>query len=245
MNNGNSSKFGSIMAIAAGGALLAGGASYLLWPSQMFQGSTSIYWTAALANLHFLQLTNLFFAAWALCTLGVIVAFAERIRTGDRLLARWVNILAIIGMSVGMASLLLTLHVTTDRAVMINGMYAGTPVAQILGYAGGASIDPNNEITFGFLGLWLLFVNWQALKQSEFPRLLAGLGLVAGILSWLFVAGNLLWVGSLAMIGKVGAVTVGPIWFIWLGIVLSREPAAESASTGADAPAVAKPSLGV
>ncbi|MBI4787211.1 MAG: hypothetical protein HY782_09215, partial [Chloroflexi bacterium] len=45
MNNGNSSKFGSIMAIAAGGALLAGGASYLLWPSQMFQGSTSIYWT--------------------------------------------------------------------------------------------------------------------------------------------------------------------------------------------------------
>ena len=83
------------------------------------------------------------------------------------------------------------------------------------------SIDPHGWLTFGGVGLWLLVVNLLALRRNIWPKPLAYVGVASAIAGWFVAIGLFLSVEIFVTIGTA-AVIVGPIWYIWAGLVLRR-----------------------
>ena len=83
------------------------------------------------------------------------------------------------------------------------------------------TLDPNSWIRFGVLGLSILIISLLALRVEKLPRAWAILGSVVALLLWLAVAGNVLDVPILVAISAIlGGIILGPIWFIWIGILM-------------------------
>jgi hypothetical protein len=83
-------------------------------------------------------------------------------------------------------------------------------------------LDPYGWITFGAIGTWLLAVNVLAMSRARWPRLLAYIGAVGGVAYWLIVGGTVLHVDALVAMAAAAGALLGPIWFIWMGLVLRR-----------------------
>ena len=76
------------------------------------------------------------------------------------------------------------------------------------------------------IGLWLLLVNYLALRSKALPRGLTWIGLIAGV-GWLLSGVGALIGGSQILpfsIGPLGIFLVSPIWAIWLGRRLLAQP---------------------
>jgi len=72
-------------------------------------------------------------------------------------------------------------------------------------------------------GIWILLVNWAALRASEFPKALNYLGVVigvAGLISVVPVLGELR--GLIFGLGQI-------VWFVWLGVVMLRSSTSAAA----------------
>lgn len=83
-------------------------------------------------------------------------------------------------------------------------------------------LDANYLFTFVLPGLWLFVLNIQALLDKRLPRILAGVGMLAGCAYLMIGAGFLFNLMILALIGEIGGLVVGPIWFIWTGLLMRR-----------------------
>ena len=83
-------------------------------------------------------------------------------------------------------------------------------------------VDPLHVVTVGLTGLWLLVTNG-ILWRAPFPKQLVLLGFVAALdLFAGFVgalAGN---TGLVAVAGLVAGAVAGPLYSLWLGVVLRR-----------------------
>jgi hypothetical protein len=90
------------------------------------------------------------------------------------------------------------------------------PVAQGLGGSGGELLG----------GLWVLLLSAAALRTARLPRALGWLGVVAG------AAGVLSVVPALRDLGYAFGLLQIP-WFVWVGVVLLRTPARETAAVPA------------
>jgi hypothetical protein len=66
----------------------------------------------------------------------------------------------------------------------------------------------DQDYGFGLIGIWLVMVIVQAAQTKSWPNYLIGLGLFAGILMVVGLAGSN---------GALGFVFIYPIWCIWLG----------------------------
>lgn len=88
-----------------------------------------------------------------------------------------------------------------------------------------APLDPLYIVIFGGVGLWTLAVSAAFLLGGGLPRLASFLGIA-------LAAGYLLTIVSLAagqstlfaLAAVVTGVFLGPIWYIWLGVVLTARP---------------------
>jgi hypothetical protein len=90
--------------------------------------------------------------------------------------------------------------------------------------AGGApSLDPDYLLSFGLVGVWMLIVNFAALRGAAWPKWLAILGMVVAVAYGFFAAGFVFNVNILRQIGQVGGLVIGPVWYIVLGILLGRQ----------------------
>jgi Domain of unknown function (DUF4386) len=107
-------------------------------------------------------------------------------------------------------------------AIGILGMLL-TGAVHVLAMASAISPDQFNTTGEGIgpagIGLWLLLVNYLALRSKALPRGLTWIGLIAGV-GWLLSGVGALIGGSQDLpfsIGPLGIFLVSPIWAIWLG----------------------------
>jgi hypothetical protein len=61
---------------------------------------------------------------------------------------------------------------------------------------------------FGLIGVWLIILNFQAIRAKSWPGYLIGLGFITGIL---------MAIGLFGSSAALGFVFLYPIWCIWLG----------------------------
>jgi hypothetical protein len=87
---------------------------------------------------------------------------------------------------------------------------------------GVPKLDANYLFTFVLPGVWLFILNIHALLYKRLPRFLAGVGIIAGIAYLLIGAGFMFNLSILALIGQSGGLVVGPVWFIWTGLLMRR-----------------------
>lgn len=90
---------------------------------------------------------------------------------------------------------------------------------------GVPKLDANYLFTFVLPGLWLLVLNIQALMDKRLPRILAGVGILAGCAYLMIGAGFMLSMMILALIGEIGGLVVGPVWFVWTGLLMRKSAA--------------------
>ena len=114
-------------------------------------------------------------------------------------------------------------------AIGILGMLL-TGAVHVLAMASAISPDQFNTTGEGIgpagIGLWLLLVNYLALRSKALPRGLPWIGLIAGV-GWLLSGVGALMGGSQNLpfsIGPLGIFLVSPLWAIWLGRRLLAQP---------------------
>jgi len=86
-------------------------------------------------------------------------------------------------------------------------------------------VDPRGLLTFGFSGLTLLVFSGLMSRSGHFPKGLASLGYVLGILLVVIYLGRLIILDPTNIIVRIAllaGVVVNTIWFIWLGLTLRR-----------------------
>jgi hypothetical protein len=76
----------------------------------------------------------------------------------------------------------------------------------------------NQDFGFGLIGIWLIMVIIQASQTRSWPNHLIGLGLFAGVLMMVGLAGSN---------GALGFVFIYPIWCIWLGRYILKSKQAD------------------
>ncbi len=85
-------------------------------------------------------------------------------------------------------------------------------------------IDPSYWIVFGAISLWTLAVALATLNSAGLPRPVPYIGLALTASYWILVAGlatgNF---GFFTFASIVGGVILGPLWYGWLGVLLTRQ----------------------
>lgn len=96
-----------------------------------------------------------------------------------------------------------------------------------------SQVNPAGLATFFMVGLAIFLFNWLIVHSGALPRSLGYLGIFnAVLLTILFIASANDLQLLILISGGLTSVIVGPIWWIWLGLVLMRE------QTSMPAPAV-------
>lgn len=85
-------------------------------------------------------------------------------------------------------------------------------------------IDPRGLLTFGVAGLGLILLSWLISQDRRFPRGLAYLGYLSGILMFGLYLGRLIILEATNLAIVIPALLEGflvnPVWYAWLGIKL-------------------------
>jgi hypothetical protein len=100
--------------------------------------------------------------------------------------------------------------------------------------AGGApaivsQVDPRGFLTFGATALGLFGISWLLRRGGGFPGGLGTLGYVSSVLLVLIYLGRLAIITATNPLVLVPAAVEGfivnPVWYIWLGLTLSKDTA--------------------
>ena len=100
--------------------------------------------------------------------------------------------------------------------------YWNLDAQQAISAVGEPALDRNFMFGFGLVGLWLVAINWLAWRWDAYPRILALIGVGAGLAYWAFAAGNQFGVGVLGQAGPLVGLVLLPAWLVWTGMVLRR-----------------------
>lgn len=88
-------------------------------------------------------------------------------------------------------------------------------------------VDPRGLLTFGVAGVGLFIVSWLMANTKKFPKNLSNLGYLSAVLMVVLYVGRLviLDASSPAILGPAAleGFVVNPLWYLWLGAVLSRK----------------------
>ncbi len=86
--------------------------------------------------------------------------------------------------------------------------------------------DPRGLLTFGFAGIGILVLSRLVQRGGAFPRRLAWLGYLSGVLLVLIYLGRLIVLDASSPLLLVPAALEGfivnPVWYVWIGLALLR-----------------------
>ena len=225
MNEKSIVKLGGICAVIVGILYVLVGITYLLLPEAQKGGPEIEDFAKILLSVSQDPiLTILLYVEFAL--IGVIAfaavpAISGLVQTVNEGWARWTRNLAYLGFAVLAISYFRAIALVPWRAAAYAAGDASTRAA--IAGSGSFLVDPHGWLSFGAVGLWFLVVNILALRGGLLPKLLGIIGIVGAILYGLVVAGNVTGIVILSMIAAgLGGIIVAPIWFIWIGVRLSR-----------------------
>ncbi len=222
MKENNIAKLGGTCAILVGISYIVIGITYfLLPPAQQPGASASEFYASVADGSTVLVIQYWAFALGAVLAIAAVMAVSDLVRTANEGLVRWISTLAIIGFAVvAVQYLLIQDHTPQLAAGYVQVDNSAQASLEVMGTRG---LDPDAWVGFGMVGLWVLVVNWLALRGGQLPKGLTYVGLAVGIAYALVVAGSALSIPLLiAIAAGLGGIILGPIWYIWTGILLRR-----------------------
>jgi hypothetical protein len=93
----------------------------------------------------------------------------------------------------------------------------------VIELSGPFALDPQNWLSFGAVGLWVLVVSLLALRIGAWPKLLSYAGIATAVAYWLIVVGSVLNLEALFTIAAaLGGIILAPVWYIWTGLKLRQ-----------------------
>ena len=224
-------KTGGVCAALVGISYLVGGIAYLLLPAEQ-KGGTLLHDTdkflVSLANgSTFITIHHLVFAVGALFGIGVVMAVFDLTRPLNSGWTQWLNMLAGLGFGVTAIDHFRILTVEPARAAVYAAGDAVTRSA-VAATPCFVSIDPVMWLGFGLPGIWVFVISYLALRKLALPRAFGIIGMIAGVFYFFVEVATLLNSQFLMIItAGLGAIVLGPVWYIWLGRILRKRALAD------------------
>ena len=217
-------KVGSVCSILAGTIFLASGGAFFLFQVGHFD------WNSIKSISEYLKAVPVASTMWTIVNGGAalasflaiagVLALSDEIRPAHEGLVRWTSTLAILGYSVLAITNIADLYQIRRMAF---GYAQVDPSAQsALEVMGIGTLDPTLSLRFITIGPWFLVAGWLSLRNGQLPKVLAWLGVIAGIATLLFVLVSFLALQTLTMITITITLIFHPLWLIWTCLVLGQ-----------------------
>lgn len=222
MKDNSLAQLGGVCSILLGVTTALYSLVFVLLPAKQHLGVGAAEFLPSLATegSTLLRLEFYLMAAAAVLGLAVVPAVAALVQHLNEGWVRWTSNLALLGFAVNVISdLLMAARFPPIAAAYVAGD-ASTKAA--LAVTWRTSLDPEGVLGFGAIGVWILLVSLLARRADTFPKPLVYIGAVLGVvlllIPVLIFAQQARWIDFLAALGVV----LGPVWYVWLGVVLRR-----------------------
>jgi hypothetical protein len=222
--------FGAICCILLGITYLLVGVFHTLSPiDHRISSGPAVFLPAIASGFSYSMLVTWSFTLGAIFALGAVPALGERFRRLSEGWILWARNLALLAFAVTATNEFTILAVWPERAAAyVAGDSATRATIALLPLL---PLDPHGWLLYGGVGIFVFIVSLFALRAGAVPRILGAIGLGAGILLCLAVAGFVLDNETLISIAAgLGGVLLLPIWFIWMGLLMHRETASVKTS---------------
>lgn len=215
-------ELGGIFAVLVGVGYILVALTHFLMPRAQLRGAfgvrTAFYESLAKTSTIF-AIHYWLVAISSLLGVGVILAFEELVGDQRSGLLGWATILGISGAILAALDFTFVGLKAPKRARRF--VDSPEPVRATLLAFEIPHIDPC-FLAFGLMGIWSVAANVSALHGLLLPKLLAYIGLTGGCMFELAFVGSAFQVPLLVDISVgVSGFIIGPIWYIWTGIILS------------------------
>ena len=213
-------KAAGILAIIIGLLFLAVGINYLFMPEAQKEYLQPEFWPSFAEKPISGLVQSIAFALIGFLAVGLLPVVTKLVGGEVSGFLRWIMILGIIGFAVHSIEETRSMVLTTRIAdAYVDGNAATKSAITALGLQ---HLDPMHIYKFGLVGLWFLVANITGLTRKSLPTVLSIIGIIGGVAFWMNMVGNGFQLITLVTIAAVVAIALGPIWFIWTGIVIMK-----------------------
>lgn len=226
MDNKSTLKMGSTCAMLVGVSYLITGLAYLLLPQAQRGGTllhdTGRFMLSMAQGSTLITIQHLAEGLGGLIGIGVVMAVIEITRPLKSGWTQWLNVMGGLGFAVTAIDNLRIVVVEPLRAAAYT---TGDPATQaaVVATKCFVSVDPMMWLSFGLVGIWVFFISYQGLSRLEFPKFLGIVGMITGVFYFFIEVGTQLKNELLITItAGLGALVLGPVWYIWLGRILRK-----------------------
>jgi hypothetical protein len=174
------------------------------------------------SGFSFSYLVTLSFAFGAVVAIDAIPAIADRFLALNPGLIMWTRNLSLIGY----ATLAINEFTILARWPSLANAYmeGDASVRAVIAAEPLVLLDHQGWLMYGAVGLFIFVISALGLRQKAMPVFLAYVGLVAGILFWLVVAGFILANEIfIALAAGLGGVVLVPTFYIWIGMLMRKD----------------------
>ena len=200
------------------------GASHFLMPKAQLHFATGItadFFKSLASKSTAFQVHYWTFAISSLLIMAVVLGLKNFLGPRQSLWLRLTEVLVLIGLAVTALEFILMQNYALRLAKEFQDLDVSAQT--IISTISLPRLDPEGLFGFGLSGLWLGTVNLIMFKGNQIPKLLAIFGLLGAFLNELVFVGVLFHIAFLIdLAAGVGAMIIGPVWFLWLGIRLIR-----------------------
>jgi hypothetical protein len=229
------SNWGSICSILLGISYVLVGIFHSLSPVEhRISSGPEVFLPAIASGFSFSYLVTLSFALGAVVAFAAIPAIADRFLALNPGLVLWTRNLSLVGyavLAINEFTILARWPTIANAYVQGDASVRAAITAEPL-----VLLDHQGWLMYGAVGLFIFVTSALALRHRAIPLGLAYIGLAAGFLFWMVIAGFILENELLISIAAgFGGVVLVPAFYIWIGILLRRdagaaifEPAVES-----------------
>ena len=209
---------GAILAFIIGVLYLVYGIAFFLIPTGGAQDYTIVLpaYTATPAPYVVFSIAA---ALIAVLGLGFARVVSRHVGTKRFFLLRWIASLAMLGFAVEAVDQIRSLGILS-RASVLYSSFSETMRESVIASQHLRYIDNTALFRFGFVGVWFIVLNLYALKRGRLALIPSVLGIIGGVLMCLAMAGSFGGIDVLMTVGAGAAVIIGPIWYIWTGMIL-------------------------
>jgi hypothetical protein len=214
-------RFGGAAAITVGALNLLVGLTHFLMPRAQLRGAagiTSAFFESLARDSSVFMLHYWLVVILSLLTFAVVSAFLSLLREHRSGPVCWASALGFFGAALAAIDFA-SIAVEAPRLakLFVNAEPAARPLLLVFGVP---HCDPC-FFSWGLLGVFALTINGAALRHRLLPRPLGAIGVAGGVLFILVFLGSLfhtVWLIDFAV--ALGGLVVGPLWYIWTGLVL-------------------------
>jgi hypothetical protein len=224
---------GAVCAVALGLSYVIAGLSYLLLPAEQ-KGGTLLhhpekYLSSLAHDSTLLVLNHLTLGIGALLGMAVIIGVWDWTRSPNAGWMRWIGALGYLGFAVTAIDNFQIAALDPMRAAQFaRGELVTRTVIEVTNPI--ISVDPQMWLSFGLTGIWILAVSLLAFRRKLMPGFHGLLGVIAAA-SYLFIEIGSVMESQFLLLFAAGAggLLIGPVWYVWLGVVLWRSEGAAPA----------------